>query len=321
MFHSFPYGEGIIKVEGQTIFTFIWEDENGTYPVGYLPERVIDELVKLPKDVAGDIVVDRNERTVSMFRLPNATESERTKFVGRLSEYLRDNKVFPSLEGWRNELWPVYSRKGELLFSMERATIGLIGATRYGIHLSAYVKDESAPHGIKLWVPKRSANKSTFPGMLDNTVAGGLMTGEDYFECMVREADEEASLPEDVVRAGVKEVGCLTYIFITDEKNCGEAGLIFPEVEYAFDLLLPESVIPQPKDGEVEEFKLCDVEEIQRDLAAGKYKTNCAVVLLDFFIRHGILTERDPDYQAIKQRTHRVLPFPGPHDPNWRSVQ
>jgi 8-oxo-dGTP pyrophosphatase MutT (NUDIX family) len=204
---------------------------------------------------------------------------------------------------------------------MERAAIGLLGVVRYGVHMNAYVVDSTAPHGIKVWVPKRAADKSTFPGMLDNTVAGGLMTGEDPFECMVREADEEASLPADVVRSLTKALGTITYIYITDEENCGEAGFVFPEVEWVYDLVLPADVIPQPKDGEVEEFKLCNVEEIKRDLAAGKYKTNCAAVLLDFFIRHGILTkEEEPQVQAIHDRLHRELPFPGPHQPNWKAT-
>lgn len=297
----------------------MWEDENGPYAIGYMLERVVDEIVKMPEEITGHIAINRDDRTIAMFQLPS--EEERTAFVAKFSEYLRDSKLFPILNGWRNEPWPVYSRKGELLFSMERVAMAIIGSVRYGVHLNAYVKDESAPHGMKIWVPKRAANKSTFPGMLDNTVAGGLMTGEDYFECVVREADEEASLPEDVVRANAHEVGALTYIYISDKENCGEAGYIFPEVEWAFDLCLPADVIPQPKDGEVEKFMLCDVDEIKRDLAAGKFKTNCALVMIDFFIRHGILTtDNEPELELVKKRMHRELPFPGPHQSFFKAA-
>lgn len=182
----------------------------------------------------------------------------------------------------------------------------------------AYIEHPTAPHGIKIWVPKRASNKSTFPGMLDNTVAGGLMTGEDPFECIIREADEEASLPDPLVRGTAEWVGNVTYIYITEAKHVGEDGYIYPECQWVYDLKLPVDVVPRPKDGEVEEFLLCDVDEIKRDLRAGKFKPNCALVMIDFFIRHGILTEaNEPDLAAIKARMHRDLPFPGPHQQDW----
>lgn len=239
--------------------------------------------------------------------------------VANLAAYWRERQTFKLLNGWRDELWPVYGRNRELLFSMERAAMGLLGTMRYGVHLTAYVVDPSAPHGILLWVPKRAADKSTFPGMLDNTVAGGLMTGEDPFECIIREADEEASLAEDVVRENAREVGTITYIYVTDEKNVGQADFIYPECQWLYDLKLPADVTPQPKDGEVEEFSLCDVDQVKKDLADGKFKDNCAVVMLDFFIRHGILNDdNEPQLSIIQQRMHRKIPFPGPHQVGWR---
>lgn len=315
----FPYGDDNPQVLGQNIYTLLWEDEHGAYPIGYVLDRVIQELVRVPTAIAGDIEVDHEQRTLKMLRLP--TEQQRTERLGQIASYFRDNNTFKLLKGWRAELWPVFGRNGELLFSMERAAMGLIGTMRYGVHMTAYVRDPAAPHGIKVWVPVRAADKSTFPGMLDNTVAGGLMTGEDEFECMVREADEEASLPEEVVRTRAERVGTVTYLFITDDKNCGEAGFVYPECEWVYDLLLPADVIPQPKDGEVAEFRLCDVEQIKSDLKAGNFKTNCAVVMLDFFIRHGILTaENEPDFELVKQRMHRDIPFPGPHRDEWRAA-
>ena len=39
----------------------------------------------------------------------------------------------------------------------------------------------------------------------------------------------------------------------------------------------------------------------------------CALVL-DFFVRHGILNaETEPHLDEIRRRTHRGMPFPGPH--------
>ncbi|KAL7933574.1 NUDIX hydrolase domain-like protein [Trichoderma chlorosporum] len=317
---GFPYSDDE-TVEAKSLrsrlFKLLWEDEDGLYAIGYVPDWVVDKLSETPKDIRGDMRLDTSERTIELFRSPQ-TEEERTQAVAKLTSYWRENGVFKTLKGWRNELWPVYARKGELLFSIERAAMGLFGTARYGVHMVGYVDDPTAPHGIKFWVPKRASDKSTFPGMLDNTVAGGLMTGEDPFECIIREADEEASLPDPLVRGTAEWVGNVTYIYITEAKYVGEDGYIYPECQWVYHLKLPVDVVPRPKDGEVEEFLLCDVDEVKRDLRAGKFKPNCALVMIDFFIRHGILTEaNEPDLAAIKARMHRDLPFPGPHQQDW----
>ncbi|OTA02727.1 thiamine pyrophosphokinase [Trichoderma parareesei] len=299
------------------LYKLLWEDEDGQYPIGFVRDWVIDELSKTPQDIRGDMRLNTADRTVKLFYTPK-TEQERTRVVTGLTAYWREKGIFKSLKGWRNELWPVYDRKGGLVFSVERAAMGLFGTTRYGVHMVAYVEHPTAPYGIKIWVPKRAANKSTFPGMLDNTVAGGLMTGEDPFECILREADEEASLPDALVRGSAEWVGNVTYIYITEAEHVGEDGYIYPECQWVYDLKLPADVVPQPKDGEVEEFRLCDVDEIKRDLRAGKYKPNCALVLINFFIRRGILTEaNESELAAIQARMHRELPFPGPHQKDW----
>ncbi|KAI5457210.1 NUDIX hydrolase domain-like protein [Mariannaea sp. PMI_226] len=321
----FPYADtepGDHKTMHDDLYTLMWQDEKGSYPIGYILDRVFQELLKVPASIKGDMEFDNKNRTIMLFQ-QQATEEERTSRVAILTAYWREKGTFPLLRGWRDELWPVYGRNGELLFSMERAAMGLIGTMRYGVHMIAYVKDSSAPHGIKLWIPTRAASKSTFPSMLDNTVAGGLMTGEDPFECVIREADEEASLPDAVVRNRATFVGNVTYVYITDADKVGEGGFIYPECQWVYDLELPvdDDIVPQPKDGEVEKFELCDIEQVKRDLAQGRYKPNCALVTLDFFIRHGILSEEnEPALEQIKRRVRRDIPFPGPHQENWRAA-
>lgn len=301
------------------LYTLVWVDDvAGTVPIGYMLRHVVEALQKTPESVRGRLELDPEEGTVKLFHEPE-TEPERTKLVAGLTDYWRQNGTFRILKGWRDELWPVYDKAGNVLFSMERSAMGLFGTMRYGVHLTAFVRQggDDSEHDFRIWVPKRSTMKTTYPGMLDNTVAGGLMTDEDPFECMVREADEEASLPEDVVRQHATHVGTVTYIYITDEKSGGEDGLIYPECQWVYDLELPAdaSVIPEPKDGEVESFSLCTVEEIREQLALGRWKPNCALVMLDFFVRHGVLTpENEPYYDEIRRRVHREMPFPGPHE-------
>lgn len=302
------------------LYTLLWEDDDGQYAIGYVPDCVVRELELAPVAVRGEMTVHHARRSLILFQLP--AEAERSRAVAALVSYWRGKDSFKILRGWRNEVWPVYSRRGELLFSVERAALGLFGAMRYGVHLTAYVIDHTVPHGFRLWIPKRAVDKSTFPGMLDNTVAGGLMTGESPLDCIVREADEEASLPSHLVRQHALSVGTVTYIYVTEEKYVGQYGLIYPECQWIYDLELPAGIIPQPKDGEVQEFYLCDVNQVKSDLAAGKFKRNCALVVIDFFIRHGILMECDePNLSTIKQRMHRQMPFPGPHQSDWHHSQ
>ena len=117
---------------------------------------------------------------------------------------------------------------------MERAVSALFGIVTYGVHLTAFVRDPEASYGMKLWVPRRAKTKQTYGGMLDNTVAGGMATGEVPLECVVREADEEASLPEDIVRKNLKAAGTITYMLLRDEKAGGETGC----VEFSYSSLL-----------------------------------------------------------------------------------
>jgi hypothetical protein len=49
-------------------------------------------------------------------------------------------------------------------------------------------------------------------------------------------------------------------------------------------------------------------------MARGEFKPSCALVMLDFSIRHNVLTPKNEnDYEEIMRRIHRDLEFPGPH--------
>ncbi|KAJ5165803.1 hypothetical protein N7492_006099 [Penicillium capsulatum] len=252
--------------------------------------------------------VDSSAQTVTLNAPADATPALRSKLVGDDIAQSVKLGLFEVLKGWRNEKYPVYGLGGEYLLEMERSAACLFGIVTYGAHMTGYVQDAT---GLKIWVPRRAKNKQTYPNMLDNTVAGGMCTGERPFECIVREAMEEASLPESIVRETVMARGCVTYTHVRDARAGGETALLQPEVEYVYDLKLDPSVIPKPGDNEVAEFQLLSIPEVQEALARGEFKPNCAVIMVDFFIRHGILTaENEPDYLEIVARLHRRLEYP-----------
>lgn len=295
------------------LYTFVWEDEAGTFPIGYMLGSVFEAIKRIPSSFRGPIIFDHVARTVRMFHKPK-TERKRTELVAATTHYMRVNQTFSLLNNWRNEMWPVYGRNGDVLFSMERSAVGLFGCMRYGVHLIAHTRNPAEPHGMKLWVPKRSTFKSAWPGLFDSTVAGGLMTDENPFECVIREADEEASLPEEIIREHAKLASTVRYIYMMESPPGTDDGYVYPECQWVYDLELPDDVIPAPNDDEVESFSLCTVDEVKEQLTAGRWKPNCAVIILDFFVRMGILTpNNEPYFDEIESRVRRKMPFPGPH--------
>lgn len=165
--------------------------------------------------------------------------------------------------------------------------------------------------GLKFWIARRSAAKSTYPSMLDQAVAGGVARGEMPFECIVREAGEEAGLSPKRVRDNAVATGTVSWFNISDEKAGGEVGLMNPGVLYTYDLEVPGTEVDfEAVEGDISKFSLMGLHDVLTALRQGQFKPSCAMVMLDFLIRHGLVTaENEPDYGEIISRLHRRLPF------------
>ncbi|EPQ50852.1 LOC733379 protein-like protein [Gloeophyllum trabeum ATCC 11539] len=187
---------------------------------------------------------------------------------------------------------------------MERSACALFGVVTYGVHMTVYEEDE---RGVRVWVPTRAKSKPTWPGFLDNSVAGGIPSGMGAFEALVKESMEEASIDADIVRAHATAVGAISYFFQTKD------GWLQPEIEFVYDLRVPaglgeqerERFRPKPLDGEVEAFELLPLDEVLTRMRAGLFKPNCALVIIDFLMRRGFITpDNEPDYMEILTRLH-----------------
>ena len=67
-----------------------------------------------------------------------------------------------------------------------------------------------------------------------------------------------------------------------------------------FDLELPEDFTPYANDGEVHSFELWPVRRVFETVRdSNEFKYNCNLVLIDFFVRHGLLSADDPQFVAI----------------------
>lgn len=311
---SFPYDAAEIEALGLYTLHLPKDQE----PHGFIPAHIIP---KIPRTS-----LEQNTPSYPLFRVD---EQARTITVNAGSDTwdiandinhvfeaavstLISKKTFPSVSRHSEPFAILGAPKVEPPIQVQRFAASLFGIAGRGAHLTAHVLDATAPHGMRIWVPRRSAHLHTYPGKLDTTVAGGVAAGETPYENIIREGAEEASLPASLLHERVKSVGVLTYMAILPPSpaNPTEAGLVCPDVIYCYDLELPSDIIPTPGDDEVETFQLMEVEEVKKAMLNEEFKDNCNLVMLDFFIRHGIVTEdNEPDFVEIVQRMHRRLPL------------
>ena len=144
--------------------------------------------------------------------------------------------------------------------------------------------------------------------MLDSTVGGSLPTGESPFECLLREGWEEAKLSPDFVRKNVVACGTVNYTCVTDDYSRGEKGLLSPEVQFCYELKVPKDMVLVPGETAVQEIVLLNVEQLKEALVTGDLCPLTGCLILDFFVRHGILTfENELNYISIASRMHKAL--------------
>ena len=143
----------------------------------------------------------------------------------------------------------------------------------------------------------------SYPGMLDNIVGGSLRSGEKPIDCIVCEAAEEAAIPESYTRENVRACGTLSYqMDRTDDRREGCQH----QVQYLYEMELPQDFVPKPFDGEVEEFMLKSLEEVVYALSQGEFKLNCGITWMAYLVRYGIVNaENEPNLMEIYSRLHR----------------
>jgi 8-oxo-dGTP pyrophosphatase MutT (NUDIX family) len=196
------------------------------------------------------------------------------------------------------ERYPVLTDMGEPRLLMDRAVAPYFGIRAFGQHMNGYVRRED---GLHLWVGKRSGSRRVEPGKLDHIVAGGLPWGIGLQENLRKECWEEASLPAAIADRA-RPVGIVSYCRDSDR------GLK-PDTIYCYDLELPEGITPRCNDDEVESFRLLPAAEVMRIVdTTDDFKLNCNLVIIDFLIRHGLITPEHPDYLAIASGLRATLP-------------
>ncbi|KAF1390951.1 hypothetical protein PFLUV_G00063430 [Perca fluviatilis] len=184
------------------------------------------------------------------------------------------------------------------LMWMERAATSLFGVKRYGVHINGYTVSEAGE--VSMWLARRSPTKQTYPGLLDNVAAGGLAAGVGIKHTLVKECQEEARIPAAIA----EKAHPVTTVSYTYEEEDG----VFAEIQFVFDLELPREFKPRVGDGEVQEFYLLPIDKVKELLATEDFKPNCAMVVLDFLIRHSFIEpDAEPCYQEFVAGLHQTL--------------
>jgi hypothetical protein len=69
------------------------------------------------------------------------------------------------------------------------------------------------------------------------------------------------------------------------------------DVLFVYDIDLPGDFVPRNTDGEIASFALMAADDVlERVRAAEDFKFNVNLVVIDFALRHGLVTPDDPDY-------------------------
>ncbi|MSO55126.1 MAG: DUF4743 domain-containing protein [Rhodospirillales bacterium] len=221
------------------------------------------------------------------------TPETRTQAVDEVLRKLAERGV---IRNWRDERFPIStSFTAPPLLVIERAAVPLFGIRAYGVHINGFVRTRT---GIEMWIGKRALDRAMAPGKFDQMVAGGQPAGLGLLDNVIKECEEEASIPEALARRAL-QVGVISYATARDE------GLR-RDVLFNYDLELADDFVPRNTDGEIAEFHrwpIARVADIVRNTTG--FKFNCSLVVIDFLIRHGLIEPDHPDYVALIAGLHR----------------
>jgi len=203
---------------------------------------------------------------------------------------LRELRAEGMFAAWRDEVFPVGTGfAAPPAFNLERAAVPAFGVRGYGVHLNGYVKDGER---LLMWVARRAMDRAMAPGKLDQIVAGGQPAGLSLRRNLIKECGEEAAIPP-ALAAGAVGVGAISY-------RTERAEGLRRDVEFIYDLELPPDFTPVNADGEVAAFELWPIEKVaERVEHTDDFKFNCALVVIDFLIRHGLIEPDHPEYETL----------------------
>ena len=245
---------------------------------------------------------------------------KRTEAFEYVADYLILTGVIPRRH---TDLYPIYpfmdgedraNDKTLLLAHINRNTAPYLGIDSVGVHLNCYVKENNRIGGV--WLAKRASTKSHHFGYWDCTVAGGHPINLSLVDNIVKESQEEAGVPAEWIlhESSMDDDSDTLFsdnthdpLMITTAKSDGTC--MKRSLYYSCDLQVPHSWRPTPVDGEVSEFRLFSMKDLEEELRYGDIvRPSIRAVLLDFMIRHKELRgENNINLLSAAMRWGRLL--------------
>jgi len=229
----------------------------------------------------------------------NATLTNEPACTAALADVTRALSSGGTIKGWRDETYAVRIRPHDApLFHIERAAMRFFGLTSVATHVNGYVRGVDKKMGsvpiFQVWIARRSATKSIDPGMLDTLVGGGVASGQDPWNALLRECGEEAGI-ERALATQARAAGILQVCHEVSE------GL-HSEILHAHDLQVPADFRPRNVDGEVSEFLCLTPAGVADRIANGEFTVEAGLVTLDFLVRQQLIAAPDPQVRAALDR-------------------
>lgn len=249
---------------------------NANLPGDRMPFRIGTEHVGWVRPAFADRLAESPE----IRRSPEGVTLTDAASLQAIARRLSDAGCFR----WRREAFDIRAQSdGPVLAQLDRGALPSFGVLAVGVHVNGLVR---RPEGLHLWVARRAANKALDPDKLDHLVAGGVPAGLSPAETLVKEAEEEAAIAPELARQAV-EVGRITYAM---ERKEG----LRRDLLHCYDLELPDAFVPYAADGEVAGFELWPIERVLQTVRdTNDFKFNVNLVLIDLFLRLGLITGSD----------------------------
>ena len=214
------------------------------YALGWLEAVTLDFLTKF------DPIFQR--RGDDLYLPPDLAADQLAFHMNKAAVAMRERGL---IRGWRDEQYDVFAPASDgcpdrtrPLFQLERAAFRRFGLTSHAVHVNGFTRDG------RYWIGRRAAHKSIDPNRFDNLAAGGLPTGEEPRDCVVRELFEEAGIPPALA---TRARPTATYRTTRNEPDGTH-----DEILCVYDLTLPDDFIPTANDGEVAEFRHLTADEL-----------------------------------------------------------
>jgi 8-oxo-dGTP pyrophosphatase MutT (NUDIX family) len=233
--------------------------------IGHLSPDFIPHLQEYLKKQSTPLVSMGNDRLTICLGRPK----DLSICLGQLASHLRQGGFIP---GWRNEDFAWVDQNGHQYFQLERAAFRAFGFRSMATHINGFSKDGT------IWLGRRSENKPTDPGLLDNIAAGGIGADETPWVCARRELWEEAGVPPQIAN-DIEPVGRI-------HMRRPIAGRGFHDEQlFIYDLELPHQFKPTNHDGEVSGFIEVSYAEAAARILADEFTSDAAFVTADFILR------------------------------------